>query len=417
MNPAEKGWLHEYIQFKKLYPIILNDEFITTKEQHLYKIVQPTGLIYGQAIHSPGYKHPKEQRWGASERMKIVLLESLYHSAALSLKKLPKGAIEWEQFYRHTSLSIGRFYNHLNPRLSKRTIFSLKPISLDNLLFTEKVLDKKLSEKSNWHNFWAGLFHNSFLFLDTYYFGEWYAGRFTNIKWHKDQMKMVLLKVIAAAAYAKHIVERGEKNIFFTFLDSANLTKDQEKAAKEAYREGIKLEQIELKYVDTWFFKKYVLELAILMVWADKVVKEEERLFLLILAKRLGFTETDLDVSLIAIEAFVIDNWKDVYFLQSKHSFQVINQTIHQRIAKVMENNHAYLVNEVKQGKHLNALLEKSKKEILTSEEKDLVRIKLIEVLKTIPAFRYIAIPSNFLTLPILLEILPKDVLPITFQG
>lgn len=416
MNPAEKGWLKDYIQFRKLYPITLNDELITIKEQHLYKIIQPTGLIYGQAIHSPGYRHPREQRWRASERMKIVLLESLYHSAALSQKGLPEGVKEWEQFYQSVSLSIGRFYNHMNPKLSKRTIFSLKPVSLDNLLFAEKVLDKKLSEKSNWHNFWAGLFHNSLLFLDIYYFGEWYAGKFTNIKWHKDQMKMVLLKVIAAAAYAKHIVERGEKNIFFTFLDSANLTKEQEKAAKEAYREGITLEQIDLKHVDIWLLKKYVLELAILMVWADKVVKEEERLFLLVLAEKLGFNETDLNVSLIAIEAFVIDNWKEVYFLQSKHSFQVINQTIHQRIAKVMENNHAYLLNEVKQGKHLNALLEKSKKEVLTADEKDLIRIRLTEVLKTIPAFRFTAIPSNFLTLPILLEILPKEVFPLTFQ-
>jgi uncharacterized membrane protein YebE (DUF533 family) len=141
-------------------------------------------------------------------------------------------------------------------------------------------------------------------------------------------MKVLLLKVISAAAHSNQIIAREEKNMFFTFLSSSNLSKAQSKLAKEAFRDGITLDQIDLRQADTWLLKKYVLELAILMIWADKVVSTEERIFLSKLANQLGFSEEELDTSLIAIESFVIENWKEVYFLQSKHSFQMISETM-----------------------------------------------------------------------------------------
>lgn len=117
--------------------------------------------------------------------------------------------------------------------------------------------------------------------------------------------------------------------------------------------------------------KKYVLELAILMIWADKVVSVEERAFLNQLAKRLGFSEEELDISLIAIESFVIENWKEVYFLQSKHSFKVISETIIQRISFVLQKHKASIGQEIKESKELWHLFEKSKTQPLTDEEKE----------------------------------------------
>ena len=42
-------------------------------------------------------------------------------------------------------------------------------------------------------------------------------------------------------------------------------------------------------------------------------------------------------------------------------------------------------------------------------EERERMREKLIQILKTIPTFVIIALPQKFLTLPILLKILPKN--------
>ncbi|HET8861111.1 DUF533 domain-containing protein [Marivirga sp.] len=315
-----------------------------------------------------------------------------------------------------TSQSIGGFYKILDPNISKKNIFSFSRRNQDNFKFTEHVLHKRLFLKSRWDYFWASLFQNSLLFLDTYYFGEWSAGNFNNIKWHKDAMKMLLLKVIAAAAHANQIIEREEKNMFLSFLSSSNLSKSQRKIAMDAFKDGITLEEIDLRQADTWLLKKYVLELSILMIWADKVVSTDERNFLCQLAKQLGFTEEELDTSLIAIEAFVIENWKEVYFLQSKHSFQVISETILQRITHVLKKHKGSIAQEIKESKELWHLFEKSKTQTLTDEEQEKMRAQLIDILKSIPAFVIIALPGSFLTLPLLMKILPKSVFPSGFQ-
>ncbi len=416
MNPAEKGWLKEYIKFRGPHPIDLNQYHIKDQDSLLYKIVQPTGLIYGHPIHAPGIQHPKEQRWNSLGKMKVVLLESFLHSASLKQESLPETENDWQDFYVETSQSIGQFYSVLDPQITKKKLFIFSKPKIEDSRFTEQILHRRLFLKSRWDNFWASLFQNSLLFLDTYYFGEWRAGKFHNMKWHKDAMKMLLLKVIAAAAHANQIIEREERNMFFTFLSSSNLSKNQSKLAKEAFRDGITLDQIDLRQADTWLLKKYVLELAILMIWADKVVSVEERAFLNQLAKRLGFTDEELDISLIAIESFVIENWKEVYFLQSKHSFQVISETIIQRISFVLKKHKESIKQEIKESKELWILFEKSKTQPLTDEEKDIMRVQLIDILKSIPAFVIIALPGSFLTLPLLLKVLPKSAFPSGFQ-
>jgi hypothetical protein len=416
MNPAEKGWLKEYIKFRSPFPIDLNQYHIQDQDNLLYKIIQPTGLIYGHPIHAPGIRHPKEKRWNSLGKMKIVLLESFIHSASLKQISLPELESDWRDYYSETSQSIGRFYTILDPSINKKKLLFFKKPKVEDSRFTEQVLHRRLFLKSRWDNYWASLFQNSLLFLDAYYFGEWRAGKFHNIKWHKDAMKMLLLKVIAAAAHANQIIEREERNMFFTFLSSANLSKSQSKVAKEAFKDGIFLEQIDLRQADTWLLKKYVLELAILMIWADKVVSFEERAFLTELAKRLGISEEELDISLIAIESFVIENWKEVYFLQSKHSFQVISETILQRITTVLKRNEDTIAQEIRERKELWRLVDKSTKGPLIDEEKEIVRVQLIDILKSIPAFVIIALPASFLTLPILLRVLPKSVFPPGFQ-
>jgi hypothetical protein len=55
------------------------------------------------------------------------------------------------------------------------------------------------------------------------------------------------------------------------------------------------------------------------------------------------------------------------------------------------------------------SLLLKAKSAELSEEEKAKMQHELIVVLKTIPTFVIISLPQRFLTLPILMKILPKN--------
>ena len=54
-------------------------------------------------------------------------------------------------------------------------------------------------------------------------------------------------------------------------------------------------------------------------------------------------------------------------------------------------------------------LMKKARSTELNPDEKERVRVTLIKMLKTIPTFVIVSLPQKFLTLPILLKILPKN--------
>ena len=55
-------------------------------------------------------------------------------------------------------------------------------------------------------------------------------------------------------------------------------------------------------------------------------------------------------------------------------------------------------------------LLVKAKSNELSADEMERIRKELIIILKTIPTFVITSLPNKFLTLPILLKILPKEI-------
>ena len=61
-------------------------------------------------------------------------------------------------------------------------------------------------------------------------------------------------------------------------------------------------------------------------------------------------------------------------------------------------------------------LLLESQKRPLSLDEKEKVRTQLIEILKSIPAFILLVMPMAFLTVPILMKILPRNIFPSSFD-
>ena len=62
MNPNEKGWLKEYIDFRTEMLRELTTDAARKRshpEHSLYRIIQPTGLMYGQSISVSG--HPDQE--------------------------------------------------------------------------------------------------------------------------------------------------------------------------------------------------------------------------------------------------------------------------------------------------------------------------------------------------------------------
>ena len=113
MNPGEKGWLKEYLEFRQvLLKDLTGEAKIAHHPEHsLYRVIQPTGLMYGQPVGVTGL--PDSPTWDEKDRMKILLAESLISSALLFHNKSIQSPEDLSKVILKTLESIGSFYNNI----------------------------------------------------------------------------------------------------------------------------------------------------------------------------------------------------------------------------------------------------------------------------------------------------------------
>ena len=422
MKPKEKGWLKEYLEFRKdlLRDITGESHKATHPEHSLYRVIQPTGLMYGQSVGV--LDHPDAESWSEKDRMKILLAESLISSSLLFYDKPVKNADEVSEVILKTLESIGNFYNNVFPELATpaKTLFGRRKTPLE---LAEKILDKRIEHTAEYsNNFWTQFFHNSLLFLDIFIFGQWIhtnADRIVSdfFKYEREELRFSVIKIMAAAAHANTTIEFEERKLLEYFLAGSGLPPDKKKEALAIFEKGIPIEDINLPTNNSWILKKYFLEIAILTLWSDRKVEQTELSFLKSLCDYLSFTEDDLENSMMAIEGFVLEHWEQLSGLQNKQEYNQVSEQFVKRLTKMAERNKSKLLREVQESEELMELLKKAKATELSDEEKARMQSLMIFVLKTIPTFVIVSLPQRFLTLPMLMKILPKNFFSEAFQN
>ncbi len=413
MKPQEKGWLKEYLEFRK---DLLKDLTLKKKGSHpehsLYSIIQPTGLMYGQTVIH--IDHPDVKEWSEKDKMKILLAESLISSSLLFYEKPVNNPEELSQVFFKTIENIGNFYNNIFPELAtpSKTLFGKKRSPLE---LAEKILEKRIDRTTDFKgNFWIYFFHNSLLFLDVFIFGQWIHTNADRIvadffKYEREELRFSIVKVIAAAAHSDRVVDAEERKLFEYFIQGTDLPGDKRKEALQIFEKGVEIDSINLPSENSWILKKFFLEIAILTTWADKKVEQAEQDFLKQFCNYLGFSDEDLENSMIAIEGFVLEHWEQLEYLQGKQDYNRVSEHFVGRVSKIAEKNKSRLLKEIQDSEDVLKLLKKARTEELTQEESERIRQELIVILKTVPTFVIISLPQRFLTLPMLMKILPKN--------
>jgi len=84
-------------------------------------------------------------------------------------------------------------------------------------------------------------------------------------------------------------------------------------------------------------------------------------------------------------------------------------------IKELLQKNKKRLVKELQQSKEAVFLIKKSTYSSLSEDEKEKVRIQLLDICKAIPAFTVFMLPGGALLLPLLIKLIP-DILPSAFR-
>jgi len=81
----------------------------------------------------------------------------------------------------------------------------------------------------------------------------------------------------------------------------------------------------------------------------------------------------------------------------------------------LIKRNKKALLQELKQSKEAVYLIKKATHSKLSSEEKIIIKIQLISICKSIPAFAVFMLPGGAILLPLLIKLIP-DMLPSAFR-
>ncbi|MEZ4777101.1 MAG: hypothetical protein R3D00_28250 [Bacteroidia bacterium] len=430
MNPGVSGWLKRFVTHKAKAFLEAPDASYTRSQleldfssyEYLYHIIQPTGLMYGYPIRFIEAPHPKASEWTEKDKVKVLLAES-YISSGLYFRydENQDMAVTVQQVLEDIRNYYAENY-HLYSE-NRNSLFGRKRETISQI---EYILDQRISIKYDWRNFWTSFFHNSFLFFDLINFVQWMEtqgdpplpeSEQQNIKIQRQNLRLLILQVIAAAAHADEGVKREARELFNYFLQSANLPAHKKKQAESAFNKGINLETLNLSEVKSWAMKKYFLELAILTTWANRHISDSEKAFLSNLANQLKLTPEELTHSMSAVENFVFEYWDQVHYLQIKQNYRIVSERLIQRMGQTARKNQKRISLEIAESRELVMLLRKGTTQTLTAEEKEKVREQLLDILRAIPAFTFLLLPGAFITLPILFRIIPKNILyPSSFR-
>ena len=86
-----------------------------------------------------------------------------------------------------------------------------------------------------------------------------------------------------------------------------------------------------------------------------------------------------------------------------------------EEIKELLHKNKMRLHKELQQSKEAMHLIKKSTHSSLSDEEKEKIKIQLLDICKAIPSFAVFMLPGGALLLPLLIKLIP-DILPSAFR-
>ena len=415
LDPTEAGWLAKYLEIRREISFDERINRIENPERKYYACMHDSGFVFGHPIKLPVDLQVDILQWPLKDRMKVIYAEAFYSACRIFKPeefKTEKGDSFLEKLID--------FYAVYQPALLKTPLISFRKVS-DPISKAEMIFDRRITVKPQWNaSFWRGFFHNILLFVDVLHFIEWLQNPNQEASRHLrglgQSTRLEILKQIALSASIDLQVNKQEQQLFLFFIESAELSKEKRQEAKNLLQQELSIQDLSRDLYSSWLWKKCLLELSILTLWADRKISVTEETFLLELSQYIDLDEIEMHSSILSVESFVMNNWERIHYLQEKQNFFILRKHLTARMAKVVQKYSGEIAQEIRESKELVRLFQLSSERELSTTEKEKIRKQLFDILKSIPAFVIFVLPFSFLTIPVLLKILPKSVFPSSFD-
>ena len=443
MKLQKRGWLNRYLTYRAHDPFeltlpthgvkIVDDEALHNEiDEAIYYHLQPTGMLYGLPTRPPfaNRDYPRSRYFDAEDWVILTFLESLFSCMVADRHFLLAGLVEEEDRFAMVLELVQQYFLHGAPEGNGLSLPGLIRSGLSRVkLATEDhplELELKRRVRQQFSLFTQPqLFANSTLFLDLHGCIAWQRhvamegdaapALLAHIYEQQTRQRVAMLQMLAAAAWADDDVGQFEGALLRTMLRTSGLRLEQVKPILTMINKGTRLDDVQLPEMP-WIVRRFLLELVLLMVMIDQEFSDSELAFVQAAVERLELWPTEFEQSKTALEIFLSANADQIDYLNIKPAVFNFSNRIQKKATLAVRDNMDRVVNEIKETHELYTLLMKATRTKLTPEERRKVNDQMVDILKTIPALAIFALPGGGLMLPILIRLLPFNLLPSSFE-
>lgn len=391
MNPSKELWITKF--FKQCNPSFFSE----LSDELFYDQIRKTGFIYGYTTKTI---QPEFNLLDLTteEKTKVVLLEALYGTYILTTNNS-----EIKTFTNH----IQEFYSKINQAKTDAFFGLIKFESKSKFASLEKIINQRITISSSLiDKTITPYIANFLLFTDILVFKRYLINKKEILPYYQylERTIATLIQISFNKKQNKSKYDIKIKNVIEQSLKFTSLN-----------NETLPHNLLDFGNIKTYYGKAYLYDLSLIVLWNDAKIDIQEKIFLIRLSNQLKYSKYDSENAFNAIQNF-IEKYKDniPYFQLSNPLKQLYNYT-NKNIILLVKRNKKALVKELENNKILMQLVLKSTHTSLTKKEKQQLKIQLIELGKTIPAFTIFLLPGGSLLLPILIKLLPQ-ILPNSFN-
>jgi hypothetical protein len=406
-SPGSKNWILKYFDLvERGFIVISADSKNNFDINPLRLIINKTGLLYGSCVQLIYAKNIKLSQYTKDEQLKLLLFETLIYVYKNRFNQFNKNEFlaALENFYQGAETN--QFDHWISFFLEKSTDAKLEKILNDRVKVNSTIFGS---------NYWLNHLSNSFVFLDVLLFEQFLKNETKSFFESYEPIASTAINCLAYSAYHDNQVEEKEQRILWHFLASADLQKEEKIRCEKIILEGISLKEIAFSKFNTAIIESSIYELCIFVVKGTHLLSESEEHKMIDFGRHLNLTENDIHLSFMLCNAFLMENGEDITLLKSESNTQFVYQSFTKRWLRILGRNKDKLIKELKESKELITLIQKSTKEELTKEEKDLVKSQFMDILKSMPSMAIFLLPGGGLLLPLILKLVP-DLLPSSFK-
>lgn len=384
MNPSASGWIK-----KLLKEVSETDTLYNYNEVSFYDALRTSGFIYGSNLE---------------------VVTNIIDKKDLTKEELSK-----------TNLCLAFLYTHHNSQTKISFIDSvigfytdineLKTSFFQDLLGgkksseqLEKIIHKRIQIDTNvlTKNFNYFII-NALLYIDVLAYKEYLKNEAISIDYLKN-IEASIASISLDVLNSKETKNQYDDSLIKLFESSLRYQNNIHVDYKKA-----------IKFINTPLKKYYILDLACMASWSDRIIDTHEHRFLLKLGNDVNLKPQRVTKSIEKVNEFYTTNKDNIALLSSKNIVQSFYNNSSRMVTKLISRNSKRLYKELKDSKELMILLSQSTIRDLTNDEQKKVQDQLLDIFKSIPSLAIFMLPGGALLLPLVVKFIPK-LLPSAFD-